>query len=219
MALGFRHFMLYGFCHVYWIPCSASYADDTTTYDPVSWRHPQNVPTKRVLREKHLIFLHNITDVYNYFIVHHINLHLQWGQLDGTQQCWACQWGCVCRTPNQWENSIKRIDQWENLIELSDHSEENAYLAIPVPLDTIEAVSLQVIETFKGDVLPSDCIAEQWENIITKINQSEESIGRIDQSEAGIYLGMDCSVILMVPTPEIRINWNHFLKCSFRASI
>ena len=35
---------------------------------------------------------------------------------------------------------------------------------------------------------------------------SVESIGKIDQSEAGIYLGMDCSVILMVPTPEIRIN-------------
>ena len=34
-------------------------------------------------------------------------------------------------------------------------------LTIPVPLDAVEAVSLQVVETFKGDVLPSDRIAEQ----------------------------------------------------------
>ena len=34
-------------------------------------------------------------------------------------------------------------------------------LTIPVPLDTVEAVSLQVVETFKGDVLPSDGIAVQ----------------------------------------------------------
>ena len=33
-------------------------------------------------------------------------------------------------------------------------------LTIPVPLNTVEAVSLQVVETFKGDVLPSDCIAD-----------------------------------------------------------
>ena len=33
-------------------------------------------------------------------------------------------------------------------------------LAIPVPLDAVEAVSLQVVETFKGNVLPSDRIAD-----------------------------------------------------------
>ena len=96
---------------------------------------------------KHFIILEHLTTTI--ILLSIFNLHRRWAQLVWTQRSGVCQWGCVCRTPDQWGNIIERIDQ----------SVSSIHLAIAVPLDAVEAVPLQIVEALQGDVLAPDRVA------------------------------------------------------------
>ena len=62
-------------------------------------------------------------------------------------------------------------------------------LSIPVPLDAVEAVSLQVVETFKGDVLPSDRIADNETKLLGELTNKRQVLRELTNQKPVFTLG------------------------------